>query len=74
MATKKFLIRIRRNELGASMVEYALIAALVSLMGVASLQTVGTEVNKKICAAGDTLAGATGGRTDCEVLEERVDD
>jgi Flp pilus assembly pilin Flp len=60
MANKKF--PNLKKERGASMVEYALIAALVSLMGVASMQTIGAHISREIiCKAGESLAGSANG-------------
>lgn len=47
--SKKVLTRIpkRRRQLGATMVEYVLLAALISMAGIVSITKVGTKVTEK---------------------------
>ena len=47
------------NEDGQGMVEYALILALVSVVAITILGTLGTQVSNKFDAASDALAAAT---------------
>jgi Flp pilus assembly pilin Flp len=68
----KYKIPNLKKERGASMVEYALVVAFLAIVAFASIGSVGSQVNKKICAAGtelsDSVAGATtGGGDPCTV-------
>jgi Flp pilus assembly pilin Flp len=47
-------------ERGASMVEMALIIALVALMGTASLGTVANSIKAQACIAGQQIGGGGG--------------
>ena len=42
---QKFLRNLRDDELGAAMVEYALLVALVALVAIVGVASVGTNVN-----------------------------
>jgi pilus assembly protein Flp/PilA len=46
------------NEDGAAMLEYGLIAALVSVVAIASLQEIGTKLNAAFVAIKDKLPGS----------------
>jgi len=50
----KFVTRFLKNESGATAIEYGLIAALIAVVLVGALTTVGTNLN----AAFTTIAGA----------------
>lgn len=39
-----FLVRLRYDESGADMIEYALIATLIALAAIAAIQGVGTKI------------------------------
>jgi pilus assembly protein Flp/PilA len=41
---KKFLAKIRKNESGATAIEYGLIAALIAVVLIGSLQTLGNNM------------------------------
>jgi pilus assembly protein Flp/PilA len=41
---RKWLKKISRNERGASMVEYALLVALIAVISILAIQAVGTKV------------------------------
>jgi len=47
-----------RNEKGASMVEYALLAALIAVGAMGSVSNLGNEARKSIEAVGQELAAA----------------
>ena len=49
-----------RSERGASLVEYALLVALVSVAAVAALQTFSGNINTKLTNVGQQIAGAGG--------------
>jgi pilus assembly protein Flp/PilA len=51
----KFIARLRSEE-GQAMVEYALILALVSVIAIAALTAIGTNVNLIFGAVRDALA------------------
>lgn len=54
----KFLKRLRRDESGASMVEYALLAALVSIAAIVMITNVGGQVNTTFSKVNDKLVAA----------------
>jgi pilus assembly protein Flp/PilA len=50
----KFL-KLIRNEKGATAIEYGLIAALISVVCIGALTTVGTNLNTKFSTVGSSL-------------------
>jgi pilus assembly protein Flp/PilA len=50
-----FLSRFLRNESGATAIEYGLIAALISVVIVGALTTIGGNLNTKFTAVGTAL-------------------
>jgi pilus assembly protein Flp/PilA len=52
----KFLKMIR-NEDGATAIEYGLIAALIAVVCIGALTTIGTNLNTKFTAVGTALGG-----------------
>ena len=52
----KFLKMIR-NEDGATAIEYGLIAALIAVVCIGALTTIGTNLNTKFTAVGAALGG-----------------
>lgn len=55
---KKFLellSKLRRDEKGATVIEYALIAALVAVVAIAGFSLVGTKVSTKLVTIGSAL-------------------
>ena len=55
----KVISNFIRDEAGASAIEYALIAALVSIAGIASMATAGTEVAAMFGTVATELTTAT---------------
>jgi pilus assembly protein Flp/PilA len=49
------LLALKRDEEGATMIEYALIAALVAVAAIAVLTTLGTDITAKFQAVVDAL-------------------
>jgi pilus assembly protein Flp/PilA len=49
--------RFIRNEEGASMVEYALLVALIAVVVIAAALFLGTEINDKFSEVGNTVDG-----------------
>ena len=49
--------RFVRDESGATAIEYGLIAALIAVVVIGSLQLIGTSLNAKLKTVGDKLAG-----------------
>ncbi len=47
--------RIVRDEMGASMVEYALLVALIAVVVIAAALFLGTEINDKFSEVGQTV-------------------
>ncbi|MDR7151488.1 pilus assembly protein Flp/PilA [Hydrogenophaga palleronii] len=56
-ATRRFL----RDEEGVTAIEYGLIAALIAVVIIASVQIVGTGLTNVFTAISDALAAALGG-------------
>ena len=52
-----------RDESGATMIEYGLIAALVSVAAIVALGTMGTSISTMFTRVSDCLTAATGGTT-----------
>ena len=46
MKTKVTVLKFRRSERGASMLEYALLSALISIVVLTAVRSVGNEANK----------------------------
>lgn len=53
--THEFLAKLRRDEKGATVIEYALIAALIAVVAIAGFQLVGTNVSSTINKVGTAL-------------------
>ena len=51
----KFATRFLKDESGATAIEYGLIAALISVVIVTALTTIGTNLNTKFTSIGTTL-------------------
>jgi pilus assembly protein Flp/PilA len=51
----KFVTRFLKDESGATAIEYGLIAALISVVIVTALTTIGTNLNTKFTSLGTTL-------------------
>ena len=49
------LNRFLRDESGATAIEYGLIVALIAVVIIAAVTTVGTQLNSKFSAAGDAI-------------------
>jgi pilus assembly protein Flp/PilA len=54
----KFFSRFARNESGATAVEYGLIAALIGVVIIAGAGFLGTALNAKFQAIGNTVSAA----------------
>ena len=55
------LKKIRKDESGATAIEYGLIAALVSVAAIGALTAMGTSLNAMFTTVSGVLAGAAGG-------------
>ena len=51
----KFVTRFLKDESGATAIEYGLIAALISVVIVTALTTIGTNLNTKFTSVGGSL-------------------
>ncbi|MEM8616745.1 MAG: Flp family type IVb pilin [Pseudomonadota bacterium] len=51
----KFIAKLRKDEKGATAIEYGLIAALVSIAAIGALGTLGTEVTTAFQTVGDEI-------------------
>ncbi len=54
----KTMINLFKSEEGATAIEYALIAALVSIIAIVAMQSVGTQVNKSFSTVASALSSA----------------
>lgn len=52
---QELLAKLRRDEKGATVIEYALIAALVAVVAIAGFQLVGNNVSDKMSEVGSAL-------------------
>ena len=57
---ESYSARLRRDEDGQGLVEYALIIALVSVVLIAALQTLGGGIDEVFGEIADELTGASG--------------
>jgi pilus assembly protein Flp/PilA len=48
----------KKNERGASLVEYALLVALIAAVAMGAITTIGTNATAKLESVSDTLAGS----------------
>lgn len=51
------MAKLRRDEKGATVIEYALIAALIAVVAIVGFQTLGTSVSTKLSAVNSGLGG-----------------
>jgi len=58
---KNLLLRLVREEDGQDLIEYALLAAFISLAAVAAITQLGTAINNIYTKISSTLDGAGGG-------------
>ena len=57
---KSYTERLRRDEDGQGLVEYALILVLVSIVAIGALAAIGTNVTNVLQTIADTLSNALG--------------
>jgi len=57
----KFLKQLRRNEEGATAIEYGLIAALIAVAAITAMQGLGGELNDTFLAVDENLNAANTG-------------
>ena len=58
---KNLLVRLMRDDEGQDLIEYALLAGFISLVAVAAITTVGTNVRTVYTNVGAQVATAGGG-------------
>ena len=58
MKTLARICRFRKNQDGATAIEYGLIAALIAVVIIAAVTTVGTELNATFSIVGTKLSSA----------------
>ena len=58
---KKLFVRLLKDELGVTAMEYGLIAGLVAVVIIGAVTTVGTELNAVFTTIGTDLSGVAGG-------------
>jgi pilus assembly protein Flp/PilA len=54
----KFIKKLRRNEEGATAIEYGLIAALIAVAAITAMQSLGNELSTTFNKVGTSLSGA----------------
>jgi len=55
---RKFFQKLIANRAGATAIEYGLIAALIAIVTIAGLSTVGTNLNKSYGTVASSIKGA----------------
>ena len=55
---KSLLVRLAKGEEGVTMIEYALLAALIAVAAIGAITAVGTAVNSKFTDVKNSLNGA----------------
>jgi pilus assembly protein Flp/PilA len=55
---KSFLMKLIADESGQDLIEYALVAALVGLLGVGALKSLSNSVGRTFNSTGNTLTSA----------------
>ncbi|MCU0881416.1 MAG: Flp family type IVb pilin [Hyphomonadaceae bacterium] len=58
---KKFLNRVRKDESGATAIEYGLIAALIAVVLITALTSLGTSMDTQFQTIADKIDGAAPG-------------
>ncbi|WP_395395188.1 Flp family type IVb pilin [Novosphingobium sp. BL-8A] len=56
----KFLAKLRRNEEGATAIEYGLIAALIAVAAIAALQGMGSQLTSTFNKTSSAMGTTTG--------------
>ena len=51
----KFVTRLMKDESGATAIEYGLIVALIAVVIIAAVTTLGTNLNKSLSTAGSAI-------------------
>ena len=54
----KFFNKLRRNEEGATAIEYGLIAALIAVAAITALNSLGDEVSQTFQTVGDEMSSS----------------
>ncbi|MFC0203824.1 Flp family type IVb pilin [Novosphingobium soli] len=54
----KFLAKLRRDEKGATAIEYGLIAALIAVAAIAAMQGMGSQLSSTFSKTSSTMADA----------------
>jgi pilus assembly protein Flp/PilA len=52
-------LRLGRDERGASLVEYALLVALIAVVCIAAIALIGTSAESKLSTVGDSIGGGS---------------
>ena len=56
---QNFFRRFRRDELGATMVEYGIMVALIAVVAIVAVQSLGSSTNDTFESVNTTLEGTT---------------
>ncbi len=59
----KFLAKLRRNEEGATAIEYGLIAALIAVAAIAAMQGLGTNLKETFTQTSTAIKGGNDANT-----------
>ncbi|MFK4872991.1 Flp family type IVb pilin [Novosphingobium sp. ZW T3_23] len=60
----KFLAKLRRNEQGATAIEYGLIAALIAVAAIAAMQGLGSNLKTTFATTSSAIAGGNEASSD----------
>jgi len=55
----QFLARVRRDDRGASLVEYVLLVALIAVVCIVALQLLGNSASDKLTSVGNAISTAS---------------
>lgn len=59
MALKELILKLRDDESGATAIEYGLIAALIAVVIIAAVTSVGSQLKSTFTSIKDSLSGGT---------------
>lgn len=59
MALKELILKLRDDESGATAIEYGLIAALIAVVIIAAVTSVGTQLQSTFTSIKNSLSGGT---------------
>jgi Flp pilus assembly pilin Flp len=54
--TRRLMVRALREECGQDLIEYALLMAFISIIAIAAITSIGTQINSWYVGYGDTVS------------------